>query len=305
LSSCGVSATGGRDQIYLDGGGSFNLQHETCNMKHLDLKIPETWNALTRKQLLYLCKLYRLNLTELKFKTWLFIKLTGIRALPREIIADQVYYIFKKGKTRFSLSVEELHWFLHSVDKFTHESHLTKNLFPKFTIFGKTFYGPSNSCYNVTVHEFLLAEAMLDAFHSSKDLKHLRLLTAILYRKQVKPYRPNSPHYTGDRRETFNDFTFQRRARWFRFLPKDKLQAVYVFFGGCRNAIVEKYPYLFNSTAVSSEKTNHIENLKNTLIALNQGDITKNKEILRSQVWEAFGQLNEMAKQVKSIKAKR
>ncbi len=268
----------------------------------LDLKIPQSWNALTRRQLLYLCKLYRLNLTELKFKTWLFVKLTGIKPLPRKIIADQVYYFFKKGKTRFSLSVDEMHWFLHSVDKFMQESHLIKNLFPKFRMLWKTFYGPSNSCYNISVHEFMLAETMLDAFHHSKDVKYLRQLTAILYRKQVKPYRPNSPNYTGDRREPFNDFTFQRRARWFRFLNQNKLQAVYVFFVGCRNAIIEKHPHLFNTTAVSSEKTNHTENLKNMLISLNQGDITKNKEILQSQVWEAFGQLNEMAKQVKSIK---
>lgn len=271
-------------------------------MKHLDLKIPETWNALTRKQLLFLCRLYRLKLTEIKFKTLLFIKFTGIKALPKRIIADHIFYFFKKGKTRFSLSVEELHWFLHSVDKFTHESHLTKNLFPKFRMLWKTFYGPANSCYNVSVHEFLLAETMLDAFHRSKNPKYLRQMAAILYRSQVKPYRPNHPGYNGDRREPFNDFTFQRRARWFRFLSQNKLQAVYIFFAGCRNALVEKHPFLFNQTAVSSEKTNHAESLKNILIALNQGDITKNKEILRAQVWEAFGQLNEMARQVKSIK---
>jgi hypothetical protein len=271
-------------------------------MKRLDLKIPETWNHLSRKQLLYVCRLYILNLTELKFKTWVFIKFTGIKALPHRIIAGRLYYFFRKYNTRFSLTPDELLWFLHSVDYLLSESKLTINHFPVFRILGKRFFGPSNNCYNISVMEFLLAEQMLEAFNRTHQLKYLRLICAILYRTQRKPYNPNSPDYNGDRREPFNDFIFKRRERWFRLLSKPKLYIVYIFFVGCRNALIEKHPYLFSNTQVSSEPVNYAEALKQVLISLNQGDITKNREIQQTQVWEAFGQLNEMARQVKQIK---
>lgn len=157
----------------------------------------------------------------------------------------------------------------------------------------------------MTVHEFLFAERILDAFHQQQNPVYLRQLCAILYRPQVKPYRPNSPGYNGDRRQPFNDYNYTRRARWFKLLPHEKQMAVYVFYVGCRNAIIQKHPHLFNSAAVSSENQNHVDNMKQVLIALNQGDITKNKEILQTQIWEAFGQLNEMVKQNKQAKAKR
>jgi len=271
-------------------------------MKQLDLKIPDTWNRLSRKQLLYVCRLYILNLTELKFKTWVFIKFTGIKALPHKIIAGRLYYFFRKDKTRFSLTPDELHWFLHSLDYLISESKLTINHFPVIRILWKRFFGPSNSCYNISVLEFLLAEQMIDAFNRTHQEKYLRLLCAILYRPQCKHYRPNSPDYNGDRREPFNDFTFKHREYWFRFLSKPKLHAVYIFFAGCRNALIEKHPYLFSNSGISSEPVNYADALKNVLISLNQGDITKNKEIQQTQVWEAFGQLNEMAKQIKRIK---
>jgi hypothetical protein len=271
-------------------------------MKQLDLKIPETWNQLSRKQLLYVCRLYILNLTELKFKTWVFIKFTGIKALPHQIIVGRLYYFFQKNKIRFSLTPDELLWFLHSVDYLLSESKLTINHFPVFRILGKRFFGPSNSCYNISVMEFLLAEQMLEAFNRTHQLKYLRLICAILYRPQRKPYRSNSPDYNGDRRETFNDFTFKRRERWFRLLSKSKLYAVYIFFVGCRNALIEKHPYLFSNNKISSEPVNYSEALKQVLISLNQGDITKNREIQQTQVWEAFGQLNEMARQIRQIK---
>jgi hypothetical protein len=271
-------------------------------MKTLDLKIPTSWNKLTRKQLLFLCSLYMQDLTVIKFKVLVFLRFTGVKALPRKIINGQLFHFFRYKKDRFSLTTDEVHSLLQHVNFLTSESELTNNLIPEFRVFHKRFFGPSNSCYNISVHEFLFTERMLEAFHETKEIKHLRSLCAILYRPQCKKYQPASPDYNGDRRETFNDFTFEQRARWFKFIRPQKLFAVYIFYMGCRKKIIGQHPFLFNNNSVSSEKTNHIQNMKNLLIALNQGDITKNKKILQSQVWEAFGQLNETAKHLKPKK---
>ena len=271
-------------------------------MKTLDLKIPTEWNQLSQKEILYVCRLFFLNLTGQKFKLLLFLKLTGVKALPNKIVADNIFYIFRKNNIRFSLSVDELHWFLKSTDFLTTDSKLTKNVFPRFRIFWKRFFGPSNKCYNITFLEFLNIESCIYAFHKTRENKHLDQLCAIMYRRQKKEYRPNSPDYNGDRREPFNDYTYTRRASWFKLLPLVKKYAVYVFYIGCRNALMKAHPNLFSSTPVNSEPVNPIENLKKIMYSLNQGDITKNKQIQHTQIWEAFGQLEEMVNQSKPKK---
>jgi hypothetical protein len=271
-------------------------------MINVDLKMPESWDQLSRKQLLYVCRLLNLNLSELKFKAWVFIRFTGIKPLPKKVFSDRVYYFFRKKNTRFFLTPDEFHWFCNSANFLLSESKLTKNNFPVFRILWKRFFGPSNCCYNISVMEFLVAERMIDAFHKTNQLKYLHLLCAILYRRQSRAHRPNTSNYNGDRREPFNDYTFEKRERWFCLLPVSKLFAVYVFFTGCRNLLIEKYPYLFNTQNVSSEPVNHAEILKQVMVALNQGDLTKNKVIRQTQLWEAFGHLNELAKQAQKVK---
>jgi len=273
-------------------------------MKTLDLKMPITWDQLTPAQLLYVCRLFLKKLRATEFKLLVFLRLTGVKALPRKIIADQVYYFFRFNKIQFSLSVSELHWFTESAAFLMSDSHLTKNNFQKFTIFGKRFFGPSNKCYNITFLEFLNIEAAIFKFHNSRDNKYLRQLCAILYRPQCKNYNPASPDYNGDRREPFNDFTYQYRARWFRFISPVKAYAVYVFYIGCRNALMAANPELFTGSVVSSDPANPVDNIKKLMMELNLGDITKNKEIQQTLIWEAFEQLNEMTLRAKKIARK-
>jgi len=268
-------------------------------MKVLDLKIPSHWNQLTQKQILFVCRLFLMNLTEQKFKLYTFTKFTGIHTLPEIIKTNKVYYSFRKKRVKFLLTIEELNSFLKSTDYLLNDSKLTINRFPEFNILGKNFYGPSNNGYNITFLEFINLESCIYAFHKTRETKNLKTLCAILYRPQKKNYKPNSPSYNGDRREQFNDYTYQHRARWFRFLKKEKLYAVYTFYIGCRNALVEAHPNLFSGGSVKSEQTNPVKDLQKTLFSLNRGDITKNKEIQQIQVWEAFSQLEEMVIQAK------
>ncbi len=280
----------------------FRKSHSKSEPKKLDLKIPTTWNQLTAKQLLFVCKQYQFNLNNFKFKLYVFLKLAAIKALPRKIVNNKAKYLFRKKRVRFSLTIEELHSFLKSVDFLTTESQLTKNNFPKFTILARHFYGPSTKGYNITFLEFLNAEATLYAFHKSRKQKYLRQLCAILYRPQTKNYNPKSPDFNGDRREKFNDFIYQKRIWLFRFLSKQKQYAVYLFYIGCRNALIKAHPELFPASTVSSEQTNPVENLKKTMRALNLGDVTKNKQIEQTQIWSAFAQLEDMVKQTKPKK---
>lgn len=81
-------------------------------MNAINLHIP-AWNELTPKQLLFVCKLFRQKLEANCFKLRAFLFLSGVKALPRKIIKDQVYWEFRKGKQYFWLTPEELAWHLH------------------------------------------------------------------------------------------------------------------------------------------------------------------------------------------------
>lgn len=262
---------------------------------HIDLKMPTAWNQLTRRQLLFVCRLFRLKLSEFNFKLSVFINFTGIRALPVRKVAGQTYCAFKKSGQVFWISIDELYFFIGAANYLCADSQLTKNLFPKFTLLGRRFFGPSAKCYNITLLEFLHAEAALFRFHSAHHPQHMRTLCAILYRHQVKRYNPASPNYNGDRREPFNDYTYQRRARWFKLLHPNRIYAVYVFYTGCRNAIIEAHPEVFGGGgAVSSQPVNPVDGIKNLITTLTNGDVTKIHQIENTRVWDALHHLNSM-----------
>lgn len=266
------------------------------NLKnHIDLKMPTAWNQLTRRQLLFVCRLFRLKLSEFNFKLSVFINFTGIMALPVRKVAGQTYYAFKKSGQVFWISIDELYFFIGAANYLCADSQLTKNLFPKFTLLGRRFFGPSAKCYNITLLEFLHAEAALFRFHAAHHPQHMRTLCAILYRHQVKRYNPASPNYNGDRREPFNDYTYQRRARWFKLLHPNRIYAVYVFYTGCRNAIIEAHPEVFSGGGtVSSQPVNPVDGIKNLITTLTNGDVTKIHQIENTRVWDALHHLNSM-----------
>lgn len=265
----------------------------------INLTIPKKWNDLTKKQLLFVARLYLLKLTQNSFRMRVFCYLTGIRARGEKKIEEDWYYVFSKKRKRFLIHEQELIYFLKSVDYLIQGSQLTKQNFPVFRILFSQFFGPSNSGYNITWLEFINAEGCFYAFSKTQNQKYLDQLCAVLYRPQKISYDPVAEDFTGDRRQRFNDFTYQRRAWYFRFITPVKKMCIFMFYVGFRNKLVEKNPYCFSAEVVSSEPVNPVEGLMATMRTLNMDDITKNSSIQHSSVWEAFAQLNDMIKNIK------
>lgn len=265
-------------------------------MKNIKLNIATSWNQLTRKQILFVSKLYlsKLDLETFRIKAFLF--LTGIKALPKKVVKDQVYWIFKRGNDKFMLDRQELAWFLHSVDYLTGDCKLTNNLFPSFSLFLTRYFGPSRRCYNLSYLEFIHAEKCLYAFQKTNESKHLNDLCSVLYRPGKKNYHPLRPDHDGDRREKFNDYVYSKRSVLFRMLSIEKRFAVYLFYTGSRNFLIESFPNLFKSGTISSEPVNPVDSLRNIIHDLNGGDPTRNDKLYQMQVWEAFEHLDHLIK---------
>lgn len=264
-------------------------------MKSVNLTIVKSWDEITRKQLLFLCRLFLAKLDLDDFRLQAFLYLTKTKALPDKIITNGiVYWIFKTGKSMFMLTREELAWYMKSVDFITQNCRLTVNHFPAFSLPLKRFFGPSVKCYNMSYLEFIHAENWLYAYQKSNDLKHLNTLCSVLYRPGKRNFNPLDPDYNGDRREPFNDFIYQKRAWRFRFIGIRKKFAIYLFYTGCRNVMIDSFPNLFKGDVVSSEPVNPVNSLRKIINDLNMGDITRNDKIYKMQVWEAFEHLEHL-----------
>lgn len=274
-------------------------------MNDIRLHLPK-WNELSRKQLLYICKLFRSGLDANTFRLKAFLELTGVKALPRKIVKDHVYWEFKKRKEQFWMTDMELTWFLQAVNYLTDNCKLTVNLFPSFLIGLRRYWGPCRECRNLSWKEFIHAEGQFFAYNHSKPERkqfYLNMLCAVLYRPERADYHPMSPDYNGDRRQLFNDFVYPKRAKWFSLLPIDKRYSAYIFYAGCRNAIVEAHPLTFKSGGVSSEAPKSpVKGLIQLVTDLNQGDVTKNEQILNSPAWDVLDLLERMIEKQKPKK---
>lgn len=271
-------------------------------MTTVNLTVPTGWNKLSRSQLLHVARLFLAGLSADSFRVRVFLHFSGIELLGERKLENELYYVFLRDRKQLMIGMQQYQYFLKSVDFLLQESRLTTNLFPCFNILGKRFYGPSNCGYNITWLEFIHAESCFYGFTQTRNISHLNNLCAVLYRSGKKYFRSSSIDNNGDPREIFNDFTYQRRARWFRFLSPSKRFSVFLFYSGFRNLLVSRHPHVFSSSSVSSADQNPVENLVSTMRLLNQGDITRNRIIQQSLVWEAFAQLNDMVANIKEYK---
>ena len=255
-------------------------------MNTISMKIPTSWNQLTTRQILFVCRLFLANLTLQNFRIRAFCHFTEIKPFRKVAYNSESAFLFYKGKTMFTIEAQEMIWFLKSVDYLTTDSNLTVNLFPSFHILWKRFRGPARKCFDITFLEFFHAEFALFMFGKTKEVRYLEHLCSILYRSsRLKP---------------FNEGKFKSKSRWFKLLSTKRKYTVYIFYAGCRNALFNAYPNLQRKNTTSSSRQqieNPASNLKKIVYQLTLGDITKKREIENTPVWQAFDYLSMMVEQ--------
>lgn len=257
--------------------------------KIINITVPQKWEQISRAQLFYIARLYLAGLTETDFLTRALCCFAGLKSLGFDTVRRS--HVFRYKKEQLYIGNQEVYFFIRSLS-WLFSITLTTNLVPSFRIGLRRWYGPSNKCYNLTLNEYLHAETALYAYEVTKRFKHIDRLCAVLYRTT------GHGSHDGDRRRAFNDYTYMRSARLFRLLPRYKRMAVFIFYTGCRRAFVDAFPYLFSKGSASAP-VNPAPEIQRMVRVLNDGDVTKNKTILNTPVWEALAQLNDMAEAVK------
>lgn len=271
----------------------------------VSLHVPTTWDQLTPKQVLFVSRLFLLNLTLHNFRVRAFCYFAGIQPIQPSktqsrylVKPDPDTYFFLKGKRLFTIEAQEFLWFLKSMDFLTADSLLINNPFPSIRLLWKKWEGPRRKCYDLTLLEFLHAEKCLFEFHT----KHSEL-TPSFRRGEVPLNRLCAVLYRHSRHQPFDEGGYVGRSRWLRFASLPERYAIYMFYAGCRNALFSAYPKLFGSS-VSSSPVNPVDSLKKTIFELTAGDITRTRQIEAFPVWEAFAYLEQLIEQSVNKKQK-
>ena len=234
--------------------------------------LPENWQEVSRRELLIIADLYTRFYPTGDFLKHALVRMLGIR---RYLVpfGDQVAYAkglcrvlpfpvairrgIKKGKVRvFSredlFALSELLCWITSPEE--HQPGLTKNLLPKITsrrylLFRQDLFGPGDHLRDVIAIEFAKADAAYLAYCSSGDPHWLDEMAGILY-------RPGKWYWRLEK--LFTDRSTSRRRRYSERQVRSNScsscslslavkYAIFLFYQGCRNELLLKYPEVFSS----------------------------------------------------------
>jgi hypothetical protein len=233
-------------------------------------QIPSKWNELSKEQLLKIAHLYTKNLSKEAFDILLISYFTGIKLQNLKNIS----YALPDMAAMFS--------FLHN------RITITKNLLPELVIKKKTFYGPEDGLLNLSFEQFIIySENAFQEFAKNQNEEVLDYLVATLYTLK---------------KNVFNENHVAAVSKTMVRIPYYQKYAIFLFYCGSRNYLIDRYKNIFAGESKSSNKNADPLAFIKLLDQLNNDDVTKNEEIKKSNIYEVFHRLNEMVKQ--SDKAK-
>jgi hypothetical protein len=213
----------------------------TSNNKSIvdDISVPENWNELSTKQLLYIANLWQAwqlmaknNLDLNRVKALLFVQL---------IKGTTVFNKQKRVKLITKLTNEE-QWALLQLTNFIFiKNTLTVCPFPVIRIGFKKYYAPNNKLGNIKALEFHFADFFYIKYLQTESNNDLNNLIACIYRPAPKTAE------TGEKRVPFYMANIEKNAKAISKLSFAKKQAILLWYIGCRTYIVEQHPHIFSS----------------------------------------------------------
>jgi hypothetical protein len=205
--------------------------------------LPQSWNELTKKQLIFISGLFNNGITQIEFTVNLLFNFLQIkRRLWKRIPAEDLHGI---GQT--------LNFLFENVN-------LTKALIPSFRIsrFPWTrYYGPLDKMESSTFGEFTKAQVRYEQYNITRDPATLDELVAILFRRK-NPFWFILRHFveTTDPRIKFMDRTLASRTKIFSKVPFELKYSVYLFFSGVYGSLPAMFPNIYRPKPSSTVDKN-------------------------------------------------
>lgn len=275
--------------------------------------LPSNWNELTKNQLIRLAQLSFEQLSPSDFKTKLVIYILDFEIVKfREQVVDGetcFYFRDKKHKAIYLFSATDIAFIANKLDflfkvktektptgekeLWLLDTKLTKNIISNIRVKLNTLYGPADGLSNILFQEWIHTETYYIDFCKTNDFTLLDKLIAVLYRPEVGNFDNDDVQYTGDRRDSFNDFLIDKRAAIISQLPQSIKYSLFLFYTGCRNHIHQMFKEVF-SGSVSGEEQNTFKNMMIIVNSLANNDVTKNEKIRKTYLYEVMFALQQI-----------
>ena len=254
-------------------------------MNHVEIDgkpyfIPSEWNELTRKQVLFVSRLFQGQLTMMDFKLRVLLKFLSLnQKVIKRIHHDDAYFLCE------------------SFDFLFKEVSLTKNLLPVLRTGRRKYFGPADAMMNCTFGEFTMANSLLDSFSKTREQKYLDEMVAVFYRPRKwfwfirKAYSDNQ-----DPRKKFANRSLKPRCQSIARLDYEVKYSIFLFFSGVLNSLPLLYPYVYEQQGGIGSEDNGWASL---IISLADGKTDdKNLEtVMNSNLYNVFIGLNKKAKE--------
>jgi hypothetical protein len=234
-----------------------NTLEASIGKKKEVIHYPSSWNELSQRQLIDICDLFIQKKTENIFRAAVVLIMIGKNTL---LFKSWRFYNFMKSKGRnHSMFADVLDGINVSIFRISEtldflykKNELTRNLIPKF----RGLYGPSDLFGNLTFIEYSKADIRCRSYDNTHDEKYLNELIAVLYRPG-KYFWNIRRHFTADSdpRQSYGDryiSNAKRVARW----PQAVRRAIYLYYKGCSEALLTRYPHVFTVVENSEQPQN-------------------------------------------------
>lgn len=253
----------------------------------IDVKLPMSWGKLTQRQLRDTFRLIAMNLDRDAIKSSAFILWAGLRVIASDT-EKMRFLVETRDRKRFFITAVQIAEAAMSLEFLNDvpESPVRLERIGDYKAVDAGLNG-------FTLEEFIICDNLYAGYLKTKRDDLLLMMAEKLYRCRKS-----------DKKKV-------------KGLNHDKAMLLSVFYWwiSLKDMFAREFPFLFSSADVEtgdgnllgdfrSERRKLRENADAMVRALTKGDVTKEKEVLQTDVWRAFAELNAQAKEYQEMKAK-
>ena len=260
-------------------------------------QLPENWDELTPKELLYLVYLTQQDISLEKLKVHMLLYCLKAHVTPhRKIYGDQVRIAvgkesknicFRIRKKKYLLTPEEMHS-LANLFSFLFEMETDRygriqryyikplrfvNPYPTLRIRMRKFTGPDDGLYDITFEQFIYMQTYLDAMR--QDPQKINQLLACLWH----------------RGSSFDINRLERDAALLSHLPDMQKMVMYWFITGNMINLGHHFPRVFSGSGTVTR--NVFDSQLRLLDTLANSDMTKKDSVRKGNLLDAIYAMDE------------
>lgn len=241
----------------------------------LNFSLPDTWEKLSQWQLWYVCYAMT-NFEDDKAKTYIFIRLLGIRVIRKQVDGWVCSVKLAKNRIFFFLENWQIQSFIKVLD-FLNVPGINPVRLEKV---GK-LEAIDALLRGVIFENYLSLENLYQGYLQTNRSELLNKMAKLLYIDE-----------SGNHPEEIN-------------FSDVELLSVFIWYAAIKSRFAIAFSYFFGKVGDGEGDIPNMVDIMNTQIrALTGGDVTKENDVLKMDCWRALTELNEKARETIEFKKK-